>query len=156
MRHYAGIGSRQTPAHICEKMTDVAVTLKTAGFILRSGGADGADIAFEAGAGDAKEIFYPSAGGSHFWRALEIAEFYHPAWERCGHNARLLHTRNVYQVLGPDLVSFSEFVICWTKDGGATGGTGQAIRIARAFGIPVINMFFDDWRKVLDGTVKDV
>ena len=49
-------------------------------------------------------------------------------------------SRNYRQVKGwgePD----SEFVICWTHDGTDVGGTGQAIRIANHYNIPVFNMF---------------
>lgn len=48
--------------------------------------------------------------------------------------------RNTYQVLGPDLKTHSEFVLCWTPSGRGEGGTGQAIRIARAYHIPVYDL----------------
>ncbi|HRY03076.1 MAG TPA: hypothetical protein P5256_08115, partial [Beijerinckiaceae bacterium] len=32
------------------------------------------------------------------------------------------------------------FVICWTKDARGGGGTGQAIRLARAHGVPVFDL----------------
>lgn len=73
-------------------------------------------------------------------RALLIARHFHPAWDRCSQGAQKLHTRNVPQVLGQTLSSPVKFVLCWTKDGGASGGTGQAIRIANALGIPVLNL----------------
>ena len=38
----------------------------------------------------------------------------------------------------------SKFVICWTKNGKGTGGTGQAIRIAKGFGIPVFDLAIKD------------
>ena len=47
--------------------------------------------------------------------------------------------RNTYQVLGLDLMSPVDFVICWTPLGRDDGGTGQAIRIANAHNIPVYN-----------------
>jgi len=70
-------------------------------------------------------------------RAAEIAAAHHPAWHRCTLAARKIHARNVCIVLGGDLKTPSDFVICWTSTGRATGGTGQAIRIAGAFDIPV-------------------
>ncbi|PZR90892.1 MAG: hypothetical protein DI537_17555 [Stutzerimonas stutzeri] len=73
-------------------------------------------------------------------RSLLIARHFHPAWDRCSQGAKKLHMRNVPQVLGQTLSSPARFVLCWTKDGGATGGTGQAIRIADAIGIPVLNL----------------
>ena len=46
---YAGIGSRETPIEIQSKMSKVAKMLEEKGYTLRSGGADGADFAFEKG-----------------------------------------------------------------------------------------------------------
>lgn len=144
MKYYAGIGSRETPPRVLAKMTAIAQDLAAQGYILRSGAAEGADSAFEAGAGDAKEIWIPWRGfQNHPSRlvpslaAFEMAARFHPAWERCSRGARALHARNCHQVLGADLATPVEFVVCWTKDGRASGGTGQAIRIAQHHGIPV-------------------
>lgn len=35
----------------------------------------------------------------------------------------------------------SSFVVCWTSDGKDSGGTGQALRIARDRNIPVYNLY---------------
>jgi len=56
--------------------------------------------------------------------------------------------RDTYQVLGRDLNTLSDFVICWTPDGartdkertGKAGGTGQASAIASYYSIPVFNL----------------
>lgn len=53
--------------------------------------------------------------------------------------ARRLQARNSHQILGWDLNSHSDFVICWTKGGKGNGGTGQAIRIAKDYNIPVFD-----------------
>lgn len=153
---YAGIGSRETPADVCADMSRIAHALETIGWTLRSGGAGGADLAFENGTSLAslREIyvpwkgfngssspFYPQAGDRAVTaRAEEIASAAHPAWERCSQGAKRLHTRNVHQVLGLKLDDPVAVVICWTSDGRASGGTGQAIRIATAHGIPVLNL----------------
>lgn len=147
--YYAGIGSRETPAAICAEMTQIARWLFARGYTLRSGAADGADKAFEAGAGELKEIFLPWFGfngsastlvPSTRGQAADIARVFHPAWGRCSDAAKKLHIRNVHQVLGGDLRTRSAFVVCWTKDGGPTGGTGQALRIADHFLVPVFNL----------------
>ena len=39
-------------------------------------------------------------------------------------------------MLGLDLNTPSNFIICWTEDGKGQGGTGQALRIARDYDIP--------------------
>jgi hypothetical protein len=48
--------------------------------------------------------------------------------------------RNAMQISGRDCKSPTNVVICWTKGGKDIGGTSQAIRIARAFNIPVLNL----------------
>jgi predicted Rossmann fold nucleotide-binding protein DprA/Smf involved in DNA uptake len=58
MRIYTGVGSRKTPKAITNLMTELARTLGDSGWCLRSGGADGADVAFESGA-STKEIYVP-------------------------------------------------------------------------------------------------
>lgn len=143
-KFYAGIGSRETPSHILTLMTGIAEYLAIREWTLRSGGANGADSAFENGA-EAKEIYLPWQGfngnASPLFRptpeAIKMAEKYHPAWHKLRRGARLLMARNCHQVLGLDLKTPVEMVICWTKDAAGGGGTGQAIRIARDLGIPV-------------------
>jgi len=49
MKYYTGIGSRETPADILELMKSIAYMLYFQGWSLRSGGAEGADTAFEYG-----------------------------------------------------------------------------------------------------------
>lgn len=133
---YSGIGSRETPAEVLEQMTAFAQLLDRNGYILRSGGAEGADTAFAAGT-ERKHIYRPQHASE---KALQIAEQYHPNWKACNAYARRLHARNVLIVLGPTFEVPSKFIICWTRNGKAVGGTGQALRIAEAYGIPVINL----------------
>lgn len=148
--HYAGIGSRETPTYALEYFSKLAAYLSTKGAILRSGGAQGADKAFELGCdrvNGEKEIYLPwkgfekSSSNLIVWntKAFEIAQSFHPNWERLSQGARKLQARNTHQVLGKDLETPSKFVICWTKDGKGQGGTGQALRIANHYGIPVFD-----------------
>jgi DNA-binding XRE family transcriptional regulator len=139
-KYYAGIGSRETPKDICEIMTQLATKLANTGWVLRSGGAKGADQAFEKGVpkGFEKEIFYAKDATE---KALILAEKYHPNWQVCSDYARKLHARNGMILLGEKLDSSVEFVICWTKDGKASGGSGQGIRIATNYEIPVFNLY---------------
>ena len=137
---YAGIGSRETPKEILELMTLAAKAFADKGFTLRSGGAIGADIAFEKGCGTNKEIFRAKDCTE---AAKEMTSKYHPAWGKCNDYARNLHGRNCQILLGRDVTNPEpvKFVLCWTKDGKDTGGTGQAIRIATDMGIPVYNLY---------------
>lgn len=144
MKYYTGVGSRKTPPEILGLFNRLAKKLDSAGFCLRSGGAVGADSAFESGASN-KQIFYASMATPE---SMAIAAKFHPAWERCGDYARKLHGRNSFQVLGPDLKTPSSFLVCWTPDGCIdhrsrtikTGGTGTAISIASHYNIPVFNL----------------
>lgn len=140
MKCYAGIGSRETPRETLEKMAEIATYLEKHKWVLRSGGAKGADQAFEAGLRNAKnaQIFYPQ-DKIPLWTNV-FTDMFHPAPNRLGDFARKLMNRNAMQILGADGNSPVKMVICWTKDGKASGGTGQAIRIAEYFGIPVFNL----------------
>ncbi len=159
-RYYTGVGSRQTPQPVLEQMEALAACLARAGFVLRSGGAEGADTAFERGArgvaGSQMQIYLPwrrfNGNPSPLYtvdrRALDVASRTHPAWHRLSQAARKLHGRNCYQVLGLNLDAPSLFLACWTADGcesartrsASTGGTGTAIELAERHGVPVFNL----------------
>lgn len=152
---YAGIGSRDTPPEVLAIMTKLAKRLDELGFILRSGGAMGTDSAFEDGA-ENKEIFLPWPGfnnrnseyDSPSSEAFRVAEMIHDGWQYLKPGAQKLMARNSHQILGADMRSPADFVVCWTPDsvekshqhGRSTGGTGQAIDLADRFGIPVFNL----------------
>lgn len=159
MKFYTGIGSRETPKEVMYSYSgfhETANQLYLFGWTLRSGGADGADSAFELGAADRKEIYLPWKGfngnSSPLYNisdeAYELAATIHPAWERLSGGAKNLHARNCYQILGLDLKTPSEFVICWTKDGKDIGGTRTAIVLARQNNIPVYNLGSMDSQEV--------
>lgn len=163
MKTYAGIGSRETPLDIKWLMTQVARKL-SADYTLRSGGADGADAAFELGAKQT-EIYLPWKGFNHHPSplynitpaAFELAKRVHPAWNRLTPGAMKLHARNCYQILGAELDNQVRFVLCWTPDGAieplelsrTTGGTATAIRLAYLSHIPVFNLQRDYHRNRL-------
>lgn len=144
--YYAGIGSRKTPADVLDDMSMLSYLLRNMGVVLRSGGAVGADKAFETGAYSQKEIFTPNDDIPV--KAFEIAEELHPNWNACSSYAKRLQARNVLQVLGKNLDAPVDFVVCWTSDGcenhqnrtRETGGTGQAIALASLLDIPVFNL----------------
>lgn len=138
MQTYAGIGSRSTPVYIRHLMTEIAESLQEKGYTLRSGGAMGADTAFELGAGNKKEIFLAKDATT---RAIALASFHHPAWERCNDYVRKLHGRNMMILFGRDLDSPVNFVVCWTPGGEMVGGTGQALRCASSNGIKIYNLY---------------
>lgn len=156
---YSGIGSRETPKDILEQMITIGRDLAEKGWILRSGGADGADSAFEQGCDEvhgAKQIFLPWKGfnknSSQYWKippeAFDLAAGLHPNWSACSDAARKLHARNCQQILGPALNDPVDLVICWTKSGGEFGGTATAMKLARQNGIRVVNLFSEKWNGI--------
>ena len=79
-----------------------------------------------------------------------IASEVHPAWDRCNEWARGMHSRNCHQILGYDLQSPVDAVICWTPDGAVVGGTRTALLLAQDAGIPIFNLGRPDQDKVLE------
>lgn len=152
LNYYTGIGSRNVPIEILNKIFKIGATLALKKFILRSGGAEGSDTYFEKGCDSEcglKEIYLPwkNFNGNksiyynnfdNFKEAYNIAAKFHPNWKYLKDSVRRLHTRNVYQVLGKDLKTLSKFVICYSS---GSGGTTQALRIAKNHNIPIFNYF---------------
>lgn len=174
---YAGIGSRETPPEVMEWMERIGEQLARAGWILRSGFADGADNAFARGAdagNGAMELFVPWPGFNNAptdhpaiinvqdlplaiqYHMADIAEAFHPNWKACTPAAKKLHTRNVPQICGADLNSQVACVICWTPGGKSGGGTGQAIRIARDLKIPIFDLFNETDRQAMTDFVNSI
>lgn len=157
---YAGIGARKTPPLILEVMREVGRLMAREGVLLRSGGAEGADSAFETGADGKAEIFLP-------WPKkdrpngivkdcpvhLRMALSFHPKPDALGEAARKLMARNGSQIFGEDFTKPSHCVICWTPEGRGEGGTGQALRLARTVGIPVIDLGGPEWSAVNPETI---
>lgn len=162
------VGSRETPEDILRFMEEVGYFLAAKGIQISEGGAPGADERFHRGVEKYwKDAGYfphlsrriiPRDGfnNHHAWHgehiytldriehtdlAMKIAEFIHPAWDKCSDFAKLLHSRNCYQVLGTDLLTPSILLFCWAKTSGNSikGGTRTAWEIAKNFDIPCVN-----------------
>lgn len=153
-QYYAGIGSRETPENILQDMKSIATILERLGYILRSGGAKGADTWFARGCTNAqiwlpwKDFNSTERHQEHEYKIIdpldefanEMVDLFHPIGKALRGKTRLLMMRNTYQVIGNGEPN-SKFVICWTPNGEDVGGTRQAIKIARHFQIPVYNFF---------------
>lgn len=155
---YAGIGSRQTPDTARPIISSIAAHLDSQGYILRSGGADGADTFFEQAASRC-HIFLPWTGfnkrdvhvdfQSPSQEAVELAAEVITGYRDRPLPVRMLLARNMHQVLGPDLESPVEFVVCWTPGGKVQGGTAHAIRLAVMHSIDVYNLATPSRRDLL-------
>lgn len=167
IKYYTGVGSRKTPEHILNIMRQIAIAKARLYETCRTGDAMGADQAFRDAASAAscmgnngESILNPHTdipdppmpevyvANDATKEAMELVSKFHQAWNRCSTYAKRLHGRNAFQVLGRDLNTPSQHVICWTPDGCKshatrsikTGGTGTAISIADHFNIPVYNL----------------
>ena len=176
-KFFTGIGSRETPKWAGELLSKFTNYMTSRGYVLRSGGAPGADTYCESGvtntlikdSNDFKEIYIPWKGfngsDSNLYtledseEVIAIAENNHPAYKYLKPQVKKLMNRNVYQVLGKDLNTPSEFVICYTNDGckshttrtNKTGGTGLAISVASNNNVPIINLGnTDDLNRILN------
>lgn len=177
---YAGIGSREITKEEEAIIKKISVFLKKNGYILRSGHAKGADRAFEIGANDENsEIYMPWNGfgqkpykddlgmpiigksiilinGSDVQiKASESLDIFHPNGKFITGPVRKLHERNFCQIMGLDNTPV-DFVVCCAnsdQDGEVLGGTGQAVRIAKHYKIPVINIRDKYWKDNLKNIV---
>ena len=153
-KYYAGIGSRTTPPEFKKIFSDIASKLEDKGYVLRSGGASGADSFFEAGVKEEKnkEIYLPwknfNGNNSKLFtpskEAIQLASTLHPAWHNLNQGGQKLMARNCYQVMGLDLNTPVDFVLCWTPSI-TSGGTSQAIRLAFENKILVYNFAAQVW-----------
>lgn len=155
MKIYTGIGSRSVPETVVDLIHQISRKMDKLGFTLRSGGADGADSAFEKFS-TKKEIYLPWDGFNGRWHdgksyfdylqcpgwsiAKASVDSFHPAPNALSNAGRKLMARNAMQISGRDCKTRTHVVICWTRGGKDVGGTSQAIRMARAFRIPVLNL----------------
>jgi len=160
---YTGIGNRDTPSNILSEFSRIAKILENNQFILRSGGAAGADTAFEEAISckEHKEIYLPRKRFNYNTSSLfitkedennlklkEICHNFNKNFFYLEDGIKKLFMRNVFQILGKNLDKPSEFVVCYTRDGcigkqsrtKLTGETGFAIVIAEAYEIPIFNL----------------
>lgn len=156
MKLYAGIGSRLTPQKVLTEMTMIASLLEQKGYVLRSGGAGGADTAFEVGVNNRtkRQIFRLDDSTPE---AEKIASGIHPAWLACSKDVRKLHGRNVQIVLGKNLDQPVEFVVFWSSDI-TRGGTRMGVVLAQQRNIPTYNLFEEaqqsEFKKLLKGITR--
>lgn len=178
------IGSRETPLPAQDSITNFSSAVQRNNGVVRSGGAPGADSACERGITNpyAKQIFlpFPNFNGvksgigvytldqlhSHHQQAAEeIASRFHPNWSAVLRNnaAVKLMTRNVFQILGPDLNLPSDMVVMWAKGSRSLvakkdsqnrifdvpGGTGLAVRLAHHLEIPILHVDLPEHQSIL-------
>lgn len=148
IKYYTGIGSRQTPPKILLEMTKIAEINKKKGYRLRSGGAIGADQAFQAGCGGNADIFIPNpllypTDQWEYWKTLasEVCSSFGLKLNSMRSYTQFLIIRNMGQIVGRHGEEDSSMVYCWTPNGKLIGGTRYALRLAEMRNIPILNLW---------------
>ncbi len=167
MKYYTGVGSRETPTYVKTLMTGVARMLEGKGYTLRSGGAKGADYAFEIGTStpdiySVSKKHKPVSGKPSIIPDLE--KYRELAKKCCLHYnnihsqyAKDLHTRNICQVIGHhEGIVRSDFLLAYTLNGDYVGGTTTAIRCAERFDVPVFNFGTYDCIEKMDERMEKI
>ncbi len=158
--YYTGIGTRgykklkDIPDKEKEYLSDLAKRLSKL-YTCRTGDAPGTDTVFKMNSVKTDSyIPWENFNGSDSTLytqpryAKYLASLNHPYWDKLTGPVIKLMSRNSLQVLGDDLITPSDFIICYTLDGcndyttrtPSTGGTGLAISLASKLGIPVYNI----------------
>lgn len=160
-RYYTGIGSNSTPIDILAKMETLSSYFAVIGYTLRSGNLSSVDLSFEKGClreSGKKELWMPKPyNGIKRNRTIlcdpskkhiELASSYSLDWENLSDRNKLARAATVGKVLGRDMNSPVDFVLCWTIDGcersekvsKKTGDLGLAINICQSIDIPIFNL----------------
>lgn len=172
MKSYAGIGTRDISDDEYDKIITIAKIMNKKDYILYSGNANGSDIAFQEGSNGKCVIMLP-------WNKFNIDEYdytfsrdyfdvgktkngldsvdkFHPAPDKLSYGARSLMARNYHQIFGYKGYPRVDIVICCAniKFGNVIGGTGQAVRIANHYKIPVINIRDKNWQDQFELFIK--
>jgi hypothetical protein len=149
-------------------MERIAARLAARGWKMVSGGAEGADTAWEVGArlsGGSAQIYTPwpkygksretdlgddgfplLRGLAHIGQVatsdelLEEAEKFHPKWHSLTPGMRKMMARNVAIILGPSMTEPVDMVLAYTLHGSGKGGTGHGLRVAESRGIPIFDL----------------
>jgi hypothetical protein len=166
MDYVTCVGSRDITILEAKIARYIGETLARNNYGMRSGLADGSDIHFYRGfiseigteVNNRFQMFMPRFyfksfrhDGVSFYsitemdiylESIEIASTIHPRWTACQEWVKLLHARNIPQVLGPDLKSPSVYLITPNKEispGRCKGGTNTAFNLAFKRNIPILS-----------------
>ncbi len=173
MQAYAGIGTREITEKE-EKLIEKIAGQLSKKFICYSGNAPGSDQAFQRGSKGKCVLYLPWNGfeSEHYdyihaldyfdlGKSIEglnsINEF-HPN-KNLKYGQKMMMARNYHQIMGYKKYPKVSFVVfCANEDekGNVEGGTGQAIRIAKAKNIVTINIRKDGWKDKLTEITKSL
>jgi len=171
MKYYTGIGSRELSDEQKTFIYWLACEMHDLGYTLRSGDADGADTAFQSGAGKLFETWIPwtsfAKGPSRELQTqkefLEAEEYLLesdiiPWFKAMGPASQAFHGRNYRQVFGRNKILPEVCFYCAPDDlnGVPVGGTRTAVLVSRNEGIPTINVFTEEGQEDARRFVHDL
>jgi hypothetical protein len=165
---YAGIGSRDISLKEQKIIHHISDYMFHLGYVLYSGHSDGSDISFEEICQGFGISFLPWDGFNKqlIFNTIKISDIsndaydsvskFHPNPNALKQGALKLMARNYQQICGIFDLPIVDFVIFCAneKNGNVLGGTGQAIRIAKSFGVPCINIRTKDWKEQIQKIPK--
>ncbi|WDS62166.1 hypothetical protein [Pseudomonas phage D6] len=170
--YVAGVGSRTVPEWALELMIRLGRTYTDLGYQMSSGDAWDSDRAFLYGAAQSKRyqeigarVYLHKDGANGRWvkdnpfyydaslfdstttaTALSMAAIARGGFYGLSPGGVLLHTRNVYQIHGADLVSLVSAMYYYAKPKGTTkceGGTNTALQLAKEANVPIIKNLYE-------------
>ena len=178
MHYFTLVGSRTTPADQATLLRVYSERLLRHGWTGRSGLSGDADMALNRALnhypglaelyipwpsfngfnhGDLEgRVIYPTRLGNAP-EALAMVSELHPAWGILSRGAKSLHVRNAYQVLGQNLTTPSDVLICWAnvnRKGSVQGGTATAYNLAVKHNIPAFNLAVKGQQDALEEWLK--
>lgn len=154
---YTGLGDPKTPSEVLEQMTRIATRLQEEGFTLRTNGdQQGAEGAFEKGAGDKIELHLAwrnfNKRNSKINRvsdeAVSVVKSFIPAHNSLKESVLRIIGSKVHAIMGEELKTPTKFFVCWSPDGAETGDAvtpktgymGIPIKVASSMRLPVFNL----------------
>lgn len=178
-RAYAGIGDGKTPDDVLEQFSSIAARLSELGYSTRVTGEKPVSNYFEKNSLE-KELYLPwspfevegekleSKFSKVTTQAIEIMGEHYQAfkgkeWDELKPGVKKIISRNVHLLLGPELKTPVDFLICWTPCGAEkrkdisarTWFSGPVISLAHAKRIPVFNLKNPDAMKRLNEFLEE-
>lgn len=168
------IGTREPLFEYHDLMVRIGKAFSDKGYIARSGGAIGSDSLFLKEYDPSLTIVYRNddregcinvKNHNNYYEFELLASRVNTHWEFMPVNHKELHARNIPQIMGLNLNTYSDLVIFCANEnyrGQVSGGTATAVKTARRLNIPTINIMnkvqrkkLCDWLKIEDIVVYE-
>jgi hypothetical protein len=152
---YAGITNPDTPPDIVQQIAKLASRLSESGYTCRTSGGSEGDDAFENNS-TLSEVHIPwkkfnnkeTKFNKNLPEAADLVKPFHPTFDAMKPAVQAIIARGAHVILGQNLQSPVQFVLCWSADGlenakdrGIKSGfIGIPIALAATNRIPVFNL----------------